>query len=259
MYSKNVQNYNTDLKLAAELLRFSFPIKVSRPDPDSAIYADADKHFDESVFATARKPIAVKPMSLMLPKDQQHILRMPLRHKYVWNISADLRWLKPLFEAAESFQHSNFNTYKYPFVYLTVRHGEQKEVATDVWHTDGFQGKRSERHIGEISYIWTSDAGTEWSCQGIDIPQTFDPAQHNFFSLFEQQKFVDTMISNPKTLYCFDSYSLHRKIAKPGNRTMIRLTFSPVEIKDPNYSASPFFALKYDKPEPRDTLIPYAP
>jgi hypothetical protein len=182
---------------------------------------------------------------------------MPIRQKYSWAIPSNLNWLSPVLEKAGCFQHSAFETYLYPYVYITIRHGEQKEYGTEVWHTDGFQGDVKARHVGEISYIWTSDGGTEWGNDQIKVPVDFDPANHNFFSLLDRHVFKSKQQSKAGHLYCFDSYCVHRKQTKPGPRTMIRLTFSNVEIKDPNYTENPFFKLSYSKAEPRDAIKNY--
>ena len=254
-YSKLVANYSPNQTFSNKQLKWPFPNQLE--SIPSQIKEDSSEIFSEALFAKARSPIDVKKIILPLPDEEVHVLRMPLRMGYVWSISEDFAWLKALLVAAESFQLANFGTHLYPFVYMTVRHGKQNEVATDVWHTDGFQGKKSERHIGEISYIWTSDGGTEWNTAGLNIPADFDSERHNLFDWMQTQKFDSTKQSQPSMLNCFDAYSVHRKNAKHGPRTIIRLTYSPVEIKDPNYTASPFFECKYDKAEPRDTLGKY--
>jgi len=257
-YSEAAQLYASSYEPVKQKLLWPFPSPVDF-DAHSQIVKDSGKMFDESIFASPRVPIDMGHVILReLPASDVYVLRMPIRHRYAWAIPQNLGWLTDFFVAANNYQLSAFGTHQYPYVYLTIRHGEQKEYGTDVWHTDGFQGGLKSRHIGEISYIWTSDGETEWSTQGLTVPADFNPALHNFFCLLKPEEITATVKSKPAHMYCFDAYSVHRKCAPPGNRTMIRLTFSNVEIKDPNYTVNPSFNLKYNKIEPRDQLVSYS-
>lgn len=253
MYSNNAKIYESGISLSAKSALWPLPDAVPF-DKGSQIVKDANSIFSEKIFASSRQPIDLGETHIQFPREEFYILRMPIRYKYVWSLPVELAFLGDVLHKATSFQQSAFGTFLYPYVYLTIRHGDQKEFGTNVWHNDGFQGNVKARHIGEISYIWTSDGGTEWAEDPVNVPDTFDPAKHNFFSVLEKIDFQQVKRSKPKSLTCFDSYTIHRKNTNPGKRTMLRITFSNIEIKDSNYTPNPAFKLSYSKPEPRDTL-----
>lgn len=264
-FSDIAKDYSAGVRFSSEKLHWVDALFLSAglmkptltPPKADPLFLDKDKIFHEDLFAVGRVPVNMKLVDLLLPSEEVHVLRMPLCFSGLWAVSKDFTWLVPFLAEAAAYQQEHFDVAKYPHAYLTIRHGEQREKATDVWHSDGFQGKLDDRHVGDINYIWTSDGATEWVTHGFDIPKDFDPAIHNFFSVLQQLPIYDTVMSLPRMMQCFDGYSVHRKNAPPGKRTFIRLTYTAFEITDPNYTPSPFFDLKYDRGEPRDKLVDY--
>lgn len=252
-YSEIAKNFASELKFGSKTL----PTPVSKlkmlVDKKNSIYTNCNKVFSEKHYSEVQSPIDLGVLSIGMPKEELYVLRMPIKFEGVWKIPEELWFLELFIRECNSYQN-NFGITKSPFVYITIRHGEQRDQLTDVWHVDGFQGKPAERHIPEVSYIWTDKSSTEWAVQSFDIPKDFDPTKHNFFNVITPQ--VNESWDSPLNhVMLFNPYMVHRKKKYVGPRSMVRLTFSPVEIKDANYTPNPNFNLEYSKPEPRDELI----
>lgn len=254
-YSEIVKNFNPNITFGTETFYSDLHVQyIQRICHENDLYKNSFDVFSEKYYSKIQSPIDLGQHVMNCPNDNMYILRMPIKHNRRWKIPTELLFLKSFIKYCKSYVFDHLNDIKYNYVYLTVRHGPQLDQLTDVWHVDGFQGNPAERHIPEVSFLWVDKSPTEWAIQQFDIPGSFDPTKHNFFNIIDPQ--VKIIRQTPMNhIIMFNPYMVHRKAKSVWSKTMVRLTFSPVEIKDPNFTHNPHFNLSYNKTEPRDELI----
>lgn len=194
-----------------------------------------------------------------IPTEAQHILRMMIRAPWShgFRIPKELQWLKPQIDAAYADHCLKFPSR--PFIYITVRSGEVISITDDEWHVDGFSMRIP--HQPEQNYIWTSSHPTEWLNQIFKFPHDFDPMKHNIHQYF-QDNADETKIKTVRkqSWYIIDPYVVHRRPKVPPGtvRTMVRISFVPIEIQDNTCSRNPLMRpITYSHRDIRETLCRY--
>jgi len=185
-------------------------------------------------FKELNYPLSLGEVELDVPDDRIYILRMPIRSYHSgFQIPEELKWCRPLIAVAEVNQKKM--KVNHPFCYITIRSGLVTSTTDDEWHVDGFSTKIT--HLPEQNYIWVDRVPTEWTVQGINFPEDFDPLVHNVHR-FIQRSLRGNVIQTcePKRVYCMDPYVIHRRphMYEDVYRTFIRVSFTPIEIQDRN-------------------------
>lgn len=231
-------------------------------DPDSPVYARAARDFTQSEYKYPAPPVFLGAFDITPPAYSIYALRLlisgPGSGDYV--IPDRLAFLKDYISSCAAYQAQFFPDYLGRFVYLTVRSGEVLTNRDDEFHVDGFQGISIPRHIPEQNYLWVSSHPTLFSLQPYFVEQ-LDPAKHNFHSYFEAHTDKRNLYSGvEKGVYIVDPYHVHArpKLPEGMKRTAIRLTFSPVEIRDDSNTVNPWLPRgPYNRNDVRNTLVSY--
>lgn len=207
-----------------------------------------------NIWDRAKRNISTKmyavadPLPIVLPNwpaptpltERQYILRMMLRRpgtKLV--IPPELEWIESWIQGADRNQYKVFQR-KLAYCYITVRHGICTSVTDDVWHVDGFSMRK--RHVPEQNYLYTDVYPTEFLDQKFAVPNDFDPLKHNIQQFFQDRANSERVWSPPpKCWVLMDPYNVHRRpfIAEGQQRTMVRITFVPIEIEDDACTPNP--------------------
>lgn len=192
------------------------------------------------------------------PAKRQYILRMMVRKPGSgFNIPASLVWLKDHIYRCDQFQRQML--VNHPYVYVTVRHGVCDSTTDDEWHVDGFSQRKE--HLPEQNYIWSRSYPTEVLVQRFDIPTDFDPFRHNIHWYFQDRADVaNTVSTSARCVTLLDPYVVHRRPKQSigSVRTMVRVSFVPIEIEDNSCTQNPMFPKKiYPEGDIRSTLIRY--
>lgn len=194
-----------------------------------------------ATYNAFNQPELVEKFQIQCPYDNQYILRMLVRKGLDdYLIPSELSWIKSLLFRAGKYQNEQISI-RHSFCYITIRRGLVRSVTDDEWHVDGFSTRIS--HIPEQNYIWSDVWPTEFMIKPIEFPTEFNPVKHNI------HKFIQSAISErdeiqaaqENSLYCFDPYVIHRRPNVPKNvkRTMVRISFTPIEIQDKNNTPNP--------------------
>ena len=185
------------------------------------------------------EPVKVLNYSLDLPKEDVYILRMCISRQLDFNrfyLPKEYRFLRGFINECLTWQKYVIGI-NHPFMYLTIRKGPIKSVTDDEWHVDGFSMRYN--HLPEQNYIWCDSYPTEWTSAKPDL-KYFDPLKDNIHKRFKKNPMRKTI--NKNTIYCLDPYVIHRRPSIEGyniDRTFIRLSFVPIEIKDINNTPNP--------------------
>lgn len=218
----------------------------------------AKRNLNLADFSHVNSPIVIAEREYHVPIEQQYILRMMVRspESNGLQIPSELNWLHDTIHELDALQKQN--GLRNEFVYVTVRHG----VVTskdDTWHVDGFSMRRP--HLPEQNYLWTSDIPTEYAHQAFFIPDDFDPLRHHLHWFLEERVWDENIRQcEPKTIYLFDPYFVHRR---PKNimgsiRTFWRISFVPIEIEDGRCQQNPLLPVKmYVNDDIRRSLVRY--
>lgn len=198
-------------------------------------------------YRHAHLPEYVAPCYLVFPENPLYILRMLIRSQNEDQYSApdNLFFLKPFIDACIAYQ-KKYVRVRHPFLYLTVRHGPVVSETDDEWHVDGFSMKYN--HLPEQSYIWANHSPTQFGTVELDI-KGFNPAKHNIHKLIQRHNPLPAVGSRPNAIYCIDPYIIHRRppnLNKDAWRSFVRVTFSPIEIRDVNNTLNPFVVSNND-------------
>lgn len=199
-------------------------------------------------YSEVNRPDKLESVDVSCPHDRQYVLRMLVREPFGdFMIPPELAWLTPLLDKAT--EHQEKMGVRQPFCHITVRHGEVTSEKDDEWHVDGFS--MNVTHLPEQNYLWVNRYPTEYVERSFDIPEDFDPRKHNIHLLFQ-----DLMNGNDEvktveeeTLYCMDPYIVHRRPEVPTgiDRTFVRISFCPMEIKDVNNTENPLIPRDYER------------
>ena len=194
-------------------------------------------------------PIDLGFLNIKSPQNTLKILRMMIFDGERWRIPRVLHWIWPAIEFGITKE-------EYDFCYVTVRHGVVDYITDDKWHVDGFSMRTS--HIPETNYIWTDHSSTEWLDQKFEFPYSFDPLKHNIH-WYIQDHADDHAIKQmkPRHIYRITPYTPHRRPPNTSRtwRTFIRVSFTPIEIKDDTCTRNPLFEPRvYNSVDFRDSL-----
>lgn len=198
------------------------------------------------------------------PSPRQYILRMPVLTpwSHILFVPPELKWLEPHIRLCRAHHDTLFP--EHPFIYVTVRHGVCSSTTDDEWHVDGFSYRK--RHVPEQNYIYSNVYRTQWLDHKFRIPQDFNPLKHNIQQFFTDS-YHDSGGDDDRNREfgpgwnIIDPYIVHRRprIAQNRVRTMIRISFVPIEIEDDNYTQnSLIYAKQYGGVNKfRETLVRY--
>lgn len=205
----------------------------------------ANRLLSTAQYAFPNAPeVVARGVQLQPPEERQYILRCPLLipgHKLT--VPSEMDWAGEFIDRGLQYQHDVVKV-NHPYVYLTVRHGLVTSQTDDEFHVDGFSMRVP--HGPEQNYVWTSNNPTEYVVAGMEIPEDFDPLQHNLQHFLQDSLPADTPIHQmeAETIYAMDPYILHRRPNKIGVgavRTFLRLTCPPIPIDDRNNHINPSF------------------
>lgn len=227
----------------------------------NSIKKRAKKIISLKQFNKKNKPEKICFMDVKCPYEEQYILRILIkRQNEDFKLPKELDWLKPLLDESIKYQKEKIKI-NHSFCYITIRHGVVKSKDDDVFHSDGFTMKTN--IIPEQNDIWSTIKSTEYIVKKIKFPIDFNPLKHNIHFYFQdiiKENKIKKM--KEKTLYCLDTYVIHRrpKLIKSIKRTFVRITFSPIEIIDINNTLNPLIETNYKRDglkDFRDHLIRY--
>ncbi len=226
------------------------------------IFDRSSQIFNQSFYKNAIDPIELRKQEINIDKNI-NVLRMLIRNCDDQSMIVMPFELAPLIDMISycvGFQQATCPANKNAFIYLTVRitDGDIYYKNSQTWHVDGFQGK--ERHIPEQDFIWSNCNPTEYAVVPI-FAENLDPKVHNFSKFLEKcVDESDTQTCKENHIYLIDPYVIHRVSNKPFNkrRIFVRLTFSPVPIKDHTNTVNPFLVQQFPfREDPRNHLIEY--
>ena len=152
-------------------------------------------------------------------------------------IPPELAWIREAIDTCVQREGARFAD---EFIYVTIRHGIVTSVDDDFWHVDGFTMRLI--HRPEHNYLWSDVYPTEILAQPFTFPDDFDPLRHNLFWYIQEHADESKAVSlPPRRLACLDVYHIHRRppAATGTTRTLIRITFCPVEIEDDSCQHNP--------------------
>lgn len=211
-------------------------------------------------FRTPSPPLNAGKVNIVCPHDRQYVLRMLIKRPgYNWEIPEELMWAQPMIIQALLYQQRYFDTMG-RFVYITVRHGEVNTRTDCVWHVDGFSMRNP--HVPEQNYIWASNDPMETCLLPFDIPADFDPLKHNIHQYFQDaipEDYVPIVVPE-KTINVVDTYHIHRRPphATGKARTMIRLSFVPIQIESDTCEQNPAYPVEvFNRSDIRSQLTRY--
>lgn len=203
--------------------------------PGSPVYARAREVFNQAGYMYPAPPVYLGQMDIEFPAETQYVLRLLIKEPgSAFVVPKKLGGLADFIKASARYQKAHFPDFEDRFAYLTVRSGEVKSKNDDVLHVDGFQGISVPRHIPEQNYIWASSHPAIYSMQPYFV-EDIDPGQHNIHKYFEKNTPPQALYSGmEKGVYIIDPYHVHMRPPVPEGtrRSMVRLDFSPVEIRD---------------------------
>lgn len=223
----------------------------------------AKRNLNLADFASYSEPYGVCRSTARPPVERQYILRMMVRSPDLpLSIPPELEWLASTIRYLDVYQRRHGLTN--PFIYVTVRHGQVTSTTDDLWHVDGFSMRKP--HLPEQNYVCTRGAaGTWFLLKSWDIPETFDPLQHNIHMFFQDHPASRTapiVQAVEDTIYAFDPYCVHKRppLHNEETRTFWRVSFVPIEIEDDTCTPNPLFpAKKYGTTDFRTTLTRWSP
>lgn len=214
---------------------------------------------DKEIYRFA-KPNPINITGIPIPicsNPNQYILRMMLKRPGTnILIPEELKWIEPALHAIVKYNNDRF--VNHPYLYITIRHGIVQSITDDEWHVDGFSMKT--RHLPEIQYIYSDQYPTELLNQMIAIPYDFNPMKHNIHSFFQDSANERNVKSFNPGWNVIDPYVIHRRpsLCFGKQRTMVRISFLPVEIEDNSNTPNPLLPCSfYMNEDIRKKLIRY--
>ena len=265
-YTKNITYLTCPGLFGLGNLEFSASsssLPVPKIMPDSPIYERAKRIFSQSGYMYPAPPLFLGVRDILFPQDDIFVLRLLIKQPGSnFMLPKKLEFLAQAIKNCAAYQMEHFPDFANRFVYLTVRSGTVREgQKDDELHVDGFQGISVPRHIPEQNYLWASNNPTLFSLQPYFV-ENIDPSRHNIHNYFESNTNKSMLMSGvDKGLYAIDPYHIHARpsgvIARP-RRSMFRLCFSPVEIRDDNNFVNKYLPRgPYGRSDIRDRLTTY--
>ncbi len=177
----------------------------------------------------------VLPQVRAVPVPQLHILRMRVASPFeALKLPDTLKFLE------EAICHFATRAPVWlPWVYVTVRHGDIKELGDDVWHVDGYSMRTP--HPPEVDYIWSDHTPTEFLVGRFEPPAAFNPLKHDL-ALWLQSRAANGHVfqGEARCWYSLSPYVVHRRPAyASAPRTFLRISFLPIEIVDDVQTQNP--------------------
>lgn len=134
----------------------------------------------------------------------------------------------------------------YRYTYLTidtapVKKGEYQR--TPGWHVDGLQGDEVPiKQQSDTIFTWCDVLPFEYAAQTFPLPAYVNMSDYNIFeilgSLVQPEHIRQT---EPKTLYCMDSYCVHRGVpaSEDTDRTFVRLCYTDIPVTSTKMTLNP--------------------
>ncbi len=234
---------------------------VAKISPNSPVYSRAQEMFSQEYYSYPAPPLFLGATDLQPPEEPLYVLRLLIKQPdSQFIISEKLLFAKDLIASCAAYQKQHFPDYENRFVYLTVRSGEVRTSRDDEFHVDGFQGLSVPRHIPEQNYLWASAYPTIFSLQPYFV-ERLHPMQHNVHAFFDQHTDRSNLYKGVDNgLYIIDPYHVHARQTLPAGvrRTVLRLTFSPVEIRDDTNMVNKWLPRgPYNRDDIRNALVSY--
>ncbi len=256
--------YFTDPNLMSEgFFRFDVDQRQRQKiDADNPIYARGGQVFNQRGYMFPAPPVYMGQSEIKPPEDPVFALRLLIKQPgSSFVVPNTLKFLEEFIRDCSAYQAQFFPVFEERFVYITVRSGPMMPNKEDVFHVDGFQGISVPRHIPEQNYLWASSHPTLFSLQPYFV-ENLDPGKHNVHDYFDKatdRRMVYEGLS--KGIYLIDPMHVHAR--RPLNvgtvRTVVRLTYSPVEIRDDTNTPNPELPRgPYNRNDPRNHLWGYA-
>lgn len=234
------------------------PAKAS---PGSPVYTRAQRDFDQATYMYPAPPLYLGQQDIPLPDGQLYILRLLIKQPGSDFVIPDtIAQMQPFIANCATYQKAHFPDFEDRFVYLTVRSGPLLSNREDEFHADGFQGISVPRHIPEQNYIWCDKFPTLFAMQPYFV-EDLDPAVHNFHSYFNAHTDRNNVYAvRERGTYIMDPFHVHARQTMPEDteRAFIRLTFSPVEIRDDTNMVNKWLPRgPYNRNDIRNRLVDY--
>jgi hypothetical protein len=197
------------------------------------------------VYKNINLPTKLEHFDIVCPTEETRILRMLIREPFVgFKIPEEFEYMRKFIEYTDKCQTKM--GIRQPFCYLTIRCGLANGKTDSEWHVDGFSTQIT--HIPEQNYIWIDNDPTEYIEGSFNVPRDFNPLKNNVNWLLSDQINENTVIKKleAKRVYCFDPYILHRRPESSTNkwRTFVRVSYTPIEIRDDNNKINPLLPQK---------------
>lgn len=227
--------------------------------PENPMYTRAHTVFSQRYYAYPAPPVFMGVSDIAVPEEPVYALRLLIRLPGSdFCVPERLRFLDGFIRRMSAYQAAYFPAYEDRFVYATVRSGPVRTSRDDEFHGDGFQGISVPRHIPEQNYLWACSHPTLFSLQPYFI-EHLDPAVHNIHTrLHRDTDMRNVYVGQEKGVYLIDPYHVHarQKLAAGLSRCVVRLTFSPVEIRDDSNTVNPLLPRgPYNRKDIRDALV----
>lgn len=259
-YTDTVNYFADDTLFRDGFITFSAnrqaPVKSA---PFHPIYDRAARDFSQDYYQYPTPPVHLGEFALTLPAEPVYALRLLIRapRDDLFHLPARLEFLQDYIATFAAYQAAHFPDAAGRFVYLTVRSGPVLSSRDDEMHVDGFQGISVPRHIPEQNYLWASSHATLYSLQPYWVSD-LDPAVYNLHSYLERATDRSRLMATKAgSTYLIDPYHVHARPRLPAGitRTVVRLTFSPVEIRDDSNTVNPRLPRgPYNREDVRNTL-----
>jgi hypothetical protein len=229
--------------------------------PNSPVYDRARKVFSQEGYMYPAPPLFLGKRDIAFPEETTMVLRLLIKEPGSnFMLPRKLDFLADDIKGCSAYQREYFPRWAERFAYLTIRSGPVTTSKDETFHVDGFQGISVPRHIPEQNYLWTSDHPTLFSMQPYFV-EGIDPGLHNIHDWFEAKTNKSTLFAGvEKGLYIFDPFHVHarRKVSAGTRRSMFRLCFSPVEIRDDSNMVNIYLPRgPYNRDDIRNRLVSY--
>lgn len=262
-YTETVNYFTDDTLLRDGFVTFTAGNQpLEKRAPHHPIYDRACRDFSQEYYQYPSPPVDLGAFELTPPVEPVYALRLLIRQPddTLFHLPTRLGFLQNYIQHCTAYQTQYFPDTAARFVYLTVRSGPVISSRDDEMHVDGFQGVSVPRHIPEQNYLWASSHATLYSVQAYFVDD-LDPARHNLHEYLERVTDRSRLIaSTARHIYLIDPYHPHARPALPASisRTVVRLTFSPVEIRDDSNTLNPRLPRgPYNRDDVRNQLVPF--
>lgn len=203
--------------------------------------------------------LLIKPINETDIPDEVRILRMLIRPKYgkFW-LPWEMKWIEKSVENAFNFDRE-MTGIKNSWCYVTARRGIADYEKDDEWHFDGASFRTDT--IPERNYVWVDKYPIQFRAGRLDFWPSFDPTIHDLNKYAAGKDGVRTQVQYASVGWnLITPFCLHRRDPRSNGkfRTMVRITFTDIEIRDKNNTQNPLVPTESFGRDPvrtyRDTL-----